>query len=54
MESLLKWISEERWDWETKGPAKIGCVSWNEPYSIDILAARDRRDGIVNKALGHT
>jgi len=36
VESLLKWISEERWDWETKGPAKIGCVSWSESYSVDV------------------
>jgi len=34
MKSLLKWISEQPWDY-SKGPRKIGLVSWNEPYAVD-------------------
>lgn len=29
VKTLLKWISEAGWDWETMGPAKIGSVGWN-------------------------
>ena len=35
MKSLLKWISEQPWDY-SKGPRKIGLVSWNESYSVDV------------------
>ena len=31
--TLLKWIAENDWDYETKGPAKIGGASWNDAYS---------------------
>lgn len=40
--TLLKWISENDWDWETKGPAKIGSAGWEETYAIDCRdAVRD-------------
>ncbi|MFO8102442.1 MAG: ABC transporter substrate-binding protein [Dehalococcoidia bacterium] len=29
--TLLKWIAENRWDYESKGPAVIGGASWKEP-----------------------
>ncbi len=29
--TLLKWIAENDWDYETKGPARIGGTSWAEP-----------------------
>jgi ABC-type branched-subunit amino acid transport system substrate-binding protein len=35
MKSLLKWISEQPWDY-AQGPRKIGLVSWNESYSVDV------------------
>ena len=31
--TLLKWIAENDWDYETKGPAKIGGAGWNDAYS---------------------
>jgi hypothetical protein len=34
--TLLKWISENDWDWETKGPAKIGFAAWEAPYQIEL------------------
>ncbi len=33
----LKWIADNHWDWETKGPAKIGGASWNESWSGGIM-----------------
>ena len=29
--TLMKWIAENDWDYQTKGPAKIGGASWDEP-----------------------
>lgn len=29
--TLLKWIAENDWDYQTKGPAKIGGAAWDEP-----------------------
>ena len=29
----LKWIAENDWDWQTKGPAKIGGAAWSEDFS---------------------
>jgi len=37
--TLLKWIAENDWDYETNGPAKIGGAAWNEPNSITFLKA---------------
>lgn len=34
--TLLKWISENDWDWETEGPAKIGFAAWEAPYQIEL------------------
>jgi len=31
--TLLKWIAENDWDYETNGPAKIGGAGWKEDYS---------------------
>ena len=35
IKSLLKWLSEQPWDY-AKGPRKIGLVSWQESYSVDV------------------
>ena len=35
MKSLLKWISENHWDYG-QGIPKVGCVSWRESYSVDV------------------
>ncbi len=32
--TLLKWIAENDWDYQTKGPAKIGGAAWQHGYSI--------------------
>jgi len=39
MLSLLKWISEEHWDWETEGPARIGFGGWREPSGLEVMNA---------------
>ncbi len=31
--TLVSWIAEHDWDYETKGPAKIGGATWDEPNS---------------------
>ena len=31
---LLKWISENDWDYNTKGIPKVGSAGWEEPYAI--------------------
>lgn len=31
--TLLKWIAENDWDYQTKGPAKIGGAGWDDAYS---------------------
>ena len=36
--TLLKWVADNDWDWQTKGPAKIGMVAWN---SSSFHAMRD-------------
>ncbi len=35
--TLLSWIAENDWDWETKGPAKIGATMWGDPYSEGLI-----------------
>ncbi len=47
IDTLLQWISEEDWDWETNGPAKIGSAGWQEPYAIAC------RDAIRDYAQAH-
>ncbi|TET87313.1 MAG: ABC transporter substrate-binding protein, partial [Dehalococcoidia bacterium] len=39
VKAFLKWISEEHWDWQTKGPTKIGSAGWEEPYHGEITKA---------------
>jgi hypothetical protein len=36
IKTLLKWISEEHWDY-AKGIPKVGMAAWNEPTTWDIL-----------------
>ena len=36
---LMQWISEEHWDWETDGPAKIGFAGWADPNSVEVKEA---------------
>ncbi|NQT74425.1 MAG: ABC transporter substrate-binding protein [Chloroflexi bacterium] len=36
--TLLKWIAENDWDYQTKGPAKVGGAAWEESYSGEFLA----------------
>ncbi|MCP4611569.1 MAG: ABC transporter substrate-binding protein [Planctomycetes bacterium] len=31
--TMLKWISDNDWDYKTNGPAKIGGASWEDGYS---------------------
>ncbi len=31
--TLLPWIAENDWDYQTNGPAKIGGAAWNDGYS---------------------
>ena len=37
--TLLKWIAENDWDYQTKGPAKIGGAAWSESYSDELFTA---------------
>ncbi len=37
--TLLKWIAENHWDYETSGPAKIGGAMWESPYDIAFFDA---------------
>jgi hypothetical protein len=37
--TLLKWIAENDWDYESKGPAKIGGAGWDEVATNDFLDA---------------
>jgi len=39
IKTLLKWVAENDWDWQTKGPAKVGSVGWAESYFVEIQAA---------------
>jgi len=31
--TILKWIAENDWDYQTKGPAKIGGAGWTDSYT---------------------
>lgn len=35
--TLLKWIAENDWDYQTKGPAKIGGAAWAEPNAQSFM-----------------
>lgn len=37
--TLAKWISENHWDYKTKGPAKIGGAAWTDIASMNFLDA---------------
>ena len=34
--TILKWISENRWDYDAKGVPKVGIIGWNQPATIDM------------------
>ncbi|NQT71643.1 MAG: ABC transporter substrate-binding protein [Chloroflexi bacterium] len=40
--TFLKWIAENDWDYQTKGPAKIGLTNWNVPLDVMIAGAIER------------
>ncbi len=40
--TLLNWIAENDWDYESKGPAKIGAASWIDGYSQSFIAAMEK------------
>ncbi len=37
--TLLKWIADNDWDYQTKGPAKIGAAAWDDPSSVRLFDA---------------
>jgi len=37
--TLLKWIAENDWDYETNGPAKIGGAGWDDSHTGPVLNA---------------
>ncbi len=39
--TILNWIAENDWDYESNGPAKIGGASWIDGYSQSVLAAME-------------
>ena len=39
--TLLKWIAENDWDYQTQGPAKIGVATWAGGYSEYFLAGME-------------
>lgn len=39
--TLVKWISENHWDYETNGPAKIGGSAWTDAFSLKIMEAME-------------
>jgi len=40
--TLLKWIAENDWDYQTNGPAKIGGASWDEPRGQAAINAMEQ------------
>ena len=40
--TLLYWIAENDWDYETNGPAKIGGTAWSESYSDAFLTSVEK------------
>jgi len=39
--TMMKWIAENDWDYETKGPAKVGGAAWSESHSDKVLEAME-------------
>ena len=39
--TVLKWIAENDWDYQTKGPARIGGAGWNESYSVVVFKSME-------------
>jgi hypothetical protein len=39
MKSLLQWVSEYQWDYDTQGIPKLGLAGWSDPSSHNIEAA---------------
>jgi len=39
--TMLKWISDSDWDYQTNGPAKIGGASWQDAYSGSFFDAAE-------------
>ncbi len=37
--TLLKWIAENHWDYQSKGPARIGGAAWADSYSDAFMNA---------------
>ncbi len=37
--TFLKWIADNDWDYQSKGPAKIGGAGWNDPYFATFFEA---------------
>jgi len=37
--TVLKWMAENDWDYQTKGPARIGGAAWQEPSAEAYLGA---------------
>ena len=37
IKTVLKWISENHWNYDTQGIPKIGFALWNEPGGIEIM-----------------
>ncbi len=44
--TFLKWIAENDWDYELKGPARIGAAAWAEPYAIGFVKAMKEYAGV--------
>ncbi len=40
--TVLNWIAENDWDYESNGPAKIGAASWIDGYSQSFMDAMER------------
>ncbi|NQT72746.1 MAG: ABC transporter substrate-binding protein [Chloroflexi bacterium] len=40
--TLMKYIADLDWDYETKGPAKIGAAGWAESYAITLFDAMEQ------------
>jgi hypothetical protein len=38
---MMKWIAENDWDYESKGPAKVGGAAWSEAHSDNVLASME-------------
>ena len=39
--SLLKWVAENDWDYESNGPAKVGGASWSDAYGDAFFAGME-------------